>query len=133
MRHTASRKPRFDREWKEMISMLPEHRQASMEAAIRAYQMSGTMPSKLDGAEMMAFLLIKKIVDRRAKQRASRIRKRTSENHTLDIEFERQTTIPDVKIQETHQSKLRTDRRRAIIRHLNRLNAKSHHREGVSK
>lgn len=76
MRHTATRAPRFDREWKEMIDLLPESRRSVMEQAIRDYQLTGIEPDGLDGAEMMAFLLIKKIVDRRAKQRNARIIRR---------------------------------------------------------
>ncbi len=75
MRHTASRTPRFDREWKEIIALLPEQRQSLMEQAIRDYQLTGVEPNHLDGAEMMAFLLIKKIVDRRARLREVRRRR----------------------------------------------------------
>ena len=70
--------PRFDSEWKEMITFLPEDRQPEMENAIRLYQTDGTEPSGLDGAEMMAFLLIKKIIDRRRRQREARLRKKAS-------------------------------------------------------
>ncbi len=80
MKHTAIRAPRFDREWKELIAMLPEHRQALMEKAIRDYQLHGTEPVGLYGAETMAFLLIKKIVDRRAKQRRARMRRHAPNN-----------------------------------------------------
>ncbi|MCM1503744.1 MAG: DUF6291 domain-containing protein [Muribaculum sp.] len=76
MRHTTTRTPRFDREWKEMLSMLPADRRQIMEDSIRSYQMTGKNPEGLEGAEMMAFLLIKKIVDRRAKQRLARRRKK---------------------------------------------------------
>ncbi|MCM1504755.1 MAG: DUF6291 domain-containing protein [Muribaculum sp.] len=76
MKHTARRAPRFDREWKEMIALLPEERQPVIERAIREYQSNGAMPAGLLGAEEMAFLLIKKIVDRRAKQRQARMLKR---------------------------------------------------------
>ena len=76
MRHTAPRRPRFDSEWHEMINLLPSHRRAAMEEAIRRYQIDAVRPSGLDGAELMAFLLIKKIVDKRARQReARRLRK----------------------------------------------------------
>lgn len=68
--------PRFDREWKEMIALLPQDRQSTMENAIRAYQADGTEPSGLDGAEAMAFMLIKKIVDRRRRQRQIRLGKK---------------------------------------------------------
>lgn len=78
MKHTARRAPRFDREWKEMIALLPEERQPVIERAIREYQYNGTMPTGLLGAEEMAFLLIKKIVDRRAKQRQARLLRRES-------------------------------------------------------
>lgn len=66
------RKPRFDREWREMIELLPESRREVMYAAVREYQLYGTEPSGLDGAEMMAFMLIRKIVDRRKKRRDAR-------------------------------------------------------------
>lgn len=49
-----------------------------MERAIRLYQTDGIEPSGLDGAEMMAFLLIKKIIDRRRRQREARLRKKAS-------------------------------------------------------
>ncbi len=79
MKHTSTRTPRFDREWKEMIALLPENRQSAMEQAIRTYQKSGKEPEGLDGAEMMAFCLIKKIVDRRQRRReAARSRKSAS-------------------------------------------------------
>ncbi len=80
MKHTATRAPRFDREWKEMIALLLEHRQTLMEKAIRDYQLHGTEPTGLEGAETMAFLLIKKIVDRRAKQRRARMRRHAPNN-----------------------------------------------------
>ena len=70
------RGPRFDREWMEMIGLLPEDRRGAMEDAIRAYQADGTEPTELDGAEMMAFLLIKKIVDRRKRMRDARLRRK---------------------------------------------------------
>lgn len=72
----SSRGPRFDREWMEMIGLLPEDRRGAMEDAIRAYQADGTEPTGLDGAEMMAFLLIKKIVDRRKRMRDARLRRK---------------------------------------------------------
>jgi len=78
MKHTAPRAPRFDREWKELIELLPEHRRAVMEHAIREYQLSGSEPSGLEGAEVMAFMLIRKIVDRRARQRNARLRRMQS-------------------------------------------------------
>lgn len=68
--------PRFDREWKEMIALLPKDRQSAMENAIRAYQVDGAEPAGLDGAEAMAFMLIKKIVDRRRRQRQIRLGKK---------------------------------------------------------
>ena len=77
-RHTTPRAPRFDREWKEMIELLPEHRRAVMERAIREYQLSGSEPSGLEGAEVMAFMLVRKIVDRRARQRNARLRRMQS-------------------------------------------------------
>lgn len=70
--------PRFDKEWKEMIALLPAHRQAEMEMAIRQYQADGTEPTELEGAEAMAFMLIRKIVDRRKRQRDARRRKQGS-------------------------------------------------------
>ncbi len=76
IRHTATRAPRFDREWKDLINLLPESRRMIMERAIRDYQLTGIEPRGLDGAEMMAFMLIKKTVDRRAKQRNARILRR---------------------------------------------------------
>lgn len=72
----SSRGPRFDREWMEIIGLLPEERRGVMEDAIRAYQADGTEPVGLDGAEMMAFLLIKKIVDRRKRMRDARLRRK---------------------------------------------------------
>lgn len=66
------RRPRFDREWLTLIGLLPSERQDIVATAIREYQLSGVMPSGLDGAEMMAFMLIKKIVDRRARRREAR-------------------------------------------------------------
>ncbi|MCM1503661.1 MAG: DUF6291 domain-containing protein [Muribaculum sp.] len=75
MRHTTARAPRFDREWKEMIALLPENRQSVIENAIREYQLTGMAPTELEGAEMMAFMLIKKIVDRRKRQRDARLRR----------------------------------------------------------
>lgn len=70
--------PRFDKEWKEMIALLPAHRQTEMERAIRQYQADGTEPTELEGAEAMAFMLVRKIVDRRKRQRDARRRKQGS-------------------------------------------------------
>ncbi len=137
MRHTATRAPRFDREWKEMIAFLPEHRQTTMETAIKDYQLSGIMPEGLDGTEMMAFLLIKKIVDRRAKQRRARLSKKASENSVHETESLPQSKLSNqtsIEVQEPvvaqsipiHQQKILTkaEKRKAIIRHLNRMSAK---------
>ena len=74
----VSRMPRFDREWKEMIALLPADRQMAMEDAIRQYQADATLPSGLDGAETMAFMLVKKIVDRRRRQREARLRRKSA-------------------------------------------------------
>lgn len=73
------RAPRFDREWKELISLLPPERRELMTQAIKSYQIDGLIPSDLQGAELMAFSLIKKTVDRRRRQReAARRRKAAS-------------------------------------------------------
>ena len=70
------RAPRFDREWKELISLLPPERRELMTQAIKSYQIDGLIPSDLQGAELMAFSLIKKTVDRRRRQwEAARRRK----------------------------------------------------------
>ena len=72
----AVRSPRFDREWRVLIDFLPAERRAVMTEAIRAYQIDGTEPSGLQGAELMAFRLIKKVVDRRRRQREAYRRRR---------------------------------------------------------
>ncbi|MCM1504150.1 MAG: DUF6291 domain-containing protein [Muribaculum sp.] len=153
MRHTAIRTPRFDREWKEMIDLLPQSRRAVLERAIRVYQVSGVLPTDLNGAEMMAFLLIKKIVDRRAKQREARNRKKLAEatRHDVEVGLQHQispkTELTNSQIEEPltlrrtqRRNTLSVDcssapfpkrtpsKRQAIILHLNRLNAKSRHR-----
>ena len=69
MKDTKPRKPRFDKEWTEMIALLPEERREILESAIRRYQLTGTEPEHLEGAEKMAFMLIKKIVNRRGRRR----------------------------------------------------------------
>jgi len=81
MKHTSTRPrtPRFDREWTEMINLLPEHRREILTKAIREYQSASTEPAGLEGAEMMAFLLIKKIVDRRTRQRNARLRRKEAQ------------------------------------------------------
>ena len=76
MKDTKPRKPRFDKEWTEMIALLPEERREILESAIRRYQLTGTEPEHLEGAEKMAFMLIKKIVNRRGRRReAQRLRR----------------------------------------------------------
>ncbi|MCM1504431.1 MAG: DUF6291 domain-containing protein [Muribaculum sp.] len=98
MRHTVTRSPRFDREWKELIKMLPEQRQSAMEQAIRNYQLTGIYPEHLEEAEMMAFMLIKKIVDRRTKQREARHRKlEISDNEADNVERVQKERKPSVK------------------------------------
>lgn len=89
----ASRLPRFDREWKEMIALLPADRQKAMEEAIRKYQADGTLPTGLDGAETMAFMLVKKIVDRRRRQREARLRKKSA-----SLPSQNEPTAPDSAI-----------------------------------
>jgi len=85
MKNTV-RRPRFDREWKEMIGLLPADRRQVVESAIRGYQSEGIMPEGLDGAEMMAFLLIKKIVDRRSRLREARRRKSAAQKPAATVE-----------------------------------------------
>ncbi len=80
---TTPRAPRFDREWTDMINLLPEHRRRTMESAIRTYQLTGIEPHDLEGAEMMAFLLIKKTVDRRNRLRLARQRKKEKESTAI--------------------------------------------------
>lgn len=82
MKNTQSRRPRFDKEWVEMINPLPEPRRHILTDAIRRYQIDRTEPSGLTGAEQMAFMLIKKIVDRRHRQREASARRR--ENQRTD-------------------------------------------------
>ncbi|MCM1504709.1 MAG: DUF6291 domain-containing protein [Muribaculum sp.] len=127
MRHTARRAPRFDREWKEMITLLPPQRQQVMEQAIRDYQLTGRQPDGLDGTEMMAFLLIKKIVDRRARQRQARRDRKTATTPTTDISVKKEVeqNLTDRPIEELQNpDKPKLDRHRDIVRHLNRLKAK---------
>ena len=69
---TKQRRPRFDREWTELIRLMPENRREIMERSIREYQLNGSEPEGLDGTEQMAFRLIKKIIDRRTRQRIAR-------------------------------------------------------------
>ncbi len=105
MKHIAKRTPRFDREWKAMISLIPENRQSAMEQAIRNYQLSGKEPDALAGAEIMAFLLIKKIVDRRAKQRIARRNKKEAScavaeksiAQEIEISQDKHSAEPEVK------------------------------------
>ncbi len=156
MRHTATRAPRFDREWKEMLELLPEHRQSLMEQAIREYQLTGNVPENLDGTEMMAFLLIKKIVDRRAKQRRARLNKKTN-NTPLAATYAAKDVVetePKPKgkdstpslnsVSHTNRRRVKEkcrytpkdkynnrhrpndERHRAIIKRLNRISAKQH-------
>ena len=86
MKNTTTRNPRFDKEWTEMIALLPEHRRAVVEESISRYQLHCTEPSGLEGAERIAFLLIKKIVDRRAKMRESRRRRNQRAVSSTDVE-----------------------------------------------
>ena len=81
----GERLPRFDREWREMIELLPESRREVMYAAVREYQLYGAEPVGLEGAEMMAFMLIRKIVDRRKKRRDARKSKLRS-NQSAPVE-----------------------------------------------
>ncbi len=73
------RKPRFDKEWTAMIDLLDPDRRQVMADAIRAYQLEGSEPEGLVGAELMAFALIRKIVDRRRRRREAGRRRRHSE------------------------------------------------------
>lgn len=98
----ASRLPRFDREWKEMIALLPSDRQKAMEEAIRQYQADATPPSGLDGAETMAFMLVKKIVDRRRRQREARLRRKQA-----SMPSQNEPTAPDHAI--THHETQATE------------------------
>ncbi len=143
MKHTATRAPRFDREWKEMIALLPDNRQAILENAIREYQLKNIEPTDLEGAEIMAFILIKKIVDRRTRQRAARLRKQqdvtlhNSEEKSEKLSSEEPSekslsALSDTKTR-PHLSTKRTERnvaseRRAIVRRFNRLSTKASHK-----
>ena len=81
---TKQRRPRFDREWTELIRLMPENRREIMERSIREYQLNGSEPEGLDGTEQMAFRLIKKIIDRRTRQRIARQRRANAKRHTAD-------------------------------------------------
>ncbi|MCM1503978.1 MAG: DUF6291 domain-containing protein [Muribaculum sp.] len=141
MKHTATRAPRFDREWKEMIALLPEHRQAILEQAIRDYQLSSAEPQCLEGAEAMAFLLIKKIVDRRAKQRIARVRRHATKEASAKADGSDKPSEPEKSMAGTpdgtseniaHAAETqprstishKRNRHDAIIKQINRLNPK---------
>lgn len=81
---TKQRRPRFDREWTELIRLMPENRREIMERSIREYQLNGSEPEGLDGTEQMAFRLIKKIIDRRTRQRIARQRRANAKRHTSE-------------------------------------------------
>ena len=91
---TTPRAPLFDREWTDMINLLPEHRRRTMESDIRTYQLTGTEPHDLEGAEMMAFLLIKKTVDRRYRLRLARQRKKQEKEAILEPRTEESDRLP---------------------------------------
>lgn len=95
----AVRAPRFDREWRVLIDFLPAERRAVMTEAIRAYQIDGTEPSGLQGAELMAFRLIKKVVDRRRRQREA-YRRRRGAGHAdgLAVESEHSASAPGASL-----------------------------------
>ena len=61
-----------------------ENRREIMERSIREYQLNGSEPEGLDGTEQMAFRLIKKIIDRRTRQRIARQRRANAKRHTAD-------------------------------------------------
>ena len=136
-RHTTPRAPRFDREWKEMIELLPEHRRAVMERAIREYQLSGSEPSGLEGAEVMAFMLVRKIVDRRARQRNARLRRMQSltrqdcvtaaGDKPDDGPADKPHPTPRTSSSKSQNRQPKSDparRHRPIVKRLNRLNPK---------
>lgn len=134
MKHTCTRAPRFDREWKEMISLLPQGRRDAFENSIREYQLNGTLPQCLDGAEMMAFLLIKKIVDRRARMRQARLRKKNPEAPTPGQAScrpakESSPATPTNTPPAVYQNPARhRDSRKDVRKRFNSLNARSQHR-----
>ncbi|MCM1505141.1 MAG: DUF6291 domain-containing protein [Muribaculum sp.] len=123
MKHTTAprlRAPRFDREWTEMINLLPESRREILTKAIREYQLTMKEPTDLEGAETMAFLLIKKIVDRRSRLRKYRMRKR-EEASSLSRQPQPQTQQQSALYTKAHpavKSQKRTVRK-ATIRHKN--------------
>ncbi len=134
MKHTYTRAPRFDREWKEMISLLPQERRDAFENSIREYQLNGTLPECLDGAEMMAFLLIKKIVDRRTRMRRARLRKKNPETSTPVQATCRPTkesspaTPPNTPQAVCQNPARHRDSRKDVCKRFNSLNARSQHR-----
>jgi len=147
MNHTATRTPRFDREWKELLELLPSDRRSIVENAIRTYQKVQTMPSELSGTEMMAFLLIKKTVDRRTRQRLARRHKKTQlqpkatkpqpqpQPQQPSTLTKPETTQPAPKEQPPHKAtpphnkparpRPESEKRRTIQKRFNRLNART--------
>ncbi len=61
-----------------MIDLLDPDRRQVMVDAIRTYQLDGSEPGGLVGAELMAFALIRKIVDRRRRRREAGRRRQHS-------------------------------------------------------
>ena len=125
MRNTAPRRPRFDNEWHEMINLLPSDRHAAMEEAIRRYQIDAVRPTGLDGAELMAFLLIKKIVDKRARQREARRRRQEraqaqlqSDSALAPQEDAPASSMPTAPSKPDTAHKDTSDGRRAAIPHM---------------
>ncbi len=119
----TERRPRFDREWKEMIGLLPADRRQVVESAIRGYQSEGIMPEGLDGAEMMAFLLIKKIVDRRSRLREARRRKSAVPKPAVAVERPVEDVCPKPEVSpegdvSEHKATRQADARRSPAREI---------------
>ncbi len=71
-KHTAQRAPRFDRQWTELIDMLPdENERKLLTDAIVRYQLDATEP-ELPPHLAVAFGFIRPTIDRRARARMRR-------------------------------------------------------------
>ncbi len=89
--HTTLRAPRFDRQWTELINMLPdENERKLLTDAIVKYQLDATEPD-LPTHLAVAFGFIRPTIDRRARARMRR-RERTEKQHQAE-------TAPQAKVE----------------------------------
>lgn len=82
---------KFDQEWREAIAVLPAHEGEALIAVILDYQTGASVPESFSSPLARAlFMLIKPVIDRRARMAAARRRQRERRRHMYACGYSRE-------------------------------------------